>query len=82
MPKAWRRALGKPQFGGVKNSDDWFSKDGSDGVEFKHSSFVPSQIAAKNDCITINCGIGRGAWRIWNASKICDSLNPCAAHKN
>jgi hypothetical protein len=77
-----RRAPGRPRFGGVTNSDDWFSKDGNDGVGRSLSSFVPSRRAKKTIYITMNYRMSLDSPPPANALKICDSLNSCAAHKN
>jgi hypothetical protein len=61
----------------------WVSRDGFNGVGTNYSSFVPSPPRRKKpiyfNALKLWCGGLRG-WA--SASKICDSLNYCAAHKN
>jgi hypothetical protein len=88
MLKARRRALGRPQFGGVTNSDDWFSKDGNDGVGKSYSSFVPSHHNEKSIFFSDNymnrLSFLQGLFRMQNLRFAyflnCDSLISCAAH--
>jgi hypothetical protein len=56
--------------------------DGIDGVGTNYSSFVPVLCSAKNAYVTKGWYLHARRLEVRFASKICDSLNPCAAHNN
>jgi hypothetical protein len=87
--KAWKRVPGRPRIGRVKISDNWFSKDGIDGVGTNYSSFVPSYRIAKYLICSIIYGrspnLLQGLIRMQNLRFAYflngDSLISCAPHK-
>jgi hypothetical protein len=72
------------------NSDDWFSKDGCDGVSLNNSSFMPIWRTTKSMLFSILYNVRPNLWqRLFRMENLrfayffnSDSLNPCAAHKN
>jgi hypothetical protein len=88
-PEGVEARSGEAPVGGVKISDNWFSKDGIDGVDISYSSFMPIYRIAKftyfSKIYSIRLNFLQGLIRTQNLRFAyflnCDSLISCAPHK-